>query len=228
MMGVLLEMKDLRDKYAVFVDRGDAGRRLASFLETRGLRSDLILAIPNGGVAVGYYVSLELGVRLAVAVVRKVTFPWTTEAGFGAVSWLGDVEVDKAALRIMSEAEYRKCLEKAKRSVEERARLFAEYLPGSLEGLEVIIVDDGLATGYTMLAAIKAVKKLGARRLVAAVPTSSLSAARLTLGHVDALVVLNLRTQYPYAVADAYKRWRDLSESEAVSMLRALREQGLA
>jgi len=227
-VGVLFEKEDLRDGYAVFEDRGDAGRQLASFLEVEGLHGDLILAIPNGGVEVGYHASLELGARLAVAVVRKITFPWTTEAGFGAVSWLGDVEVDEAALRFMSEAEYRRCLERAKRSVEERVRLFRDYLPDSLEGLEVIIVDDGLATGYTMLAAIKAAKRLGARKLIAAVPTSSLSAARLTLDHVDALAVLNLRMQLPYAVADAYRRWRDLSESEVLSMLHALRELGLA
>ena len=228
-MGELIEHVELRDKYAVFEDRGDAGRRLAVFLRERGVKGDLVLAIPNGGVAVGAEVSISLGLRLAVAVTRKITFPWTTEAGFGAVSWTGEVEVDASALRYLGEGEYEKCLSRVRRSVEERVRMFKEFLPpSSLAGVSVLLVDDGLATGYTMLVAVKTVKKLGAGEVTVAVPTASQGAVELLLRHVDRLVVLNLRTGLPYAVADAYKFWRDLSEHEVLAMLYSLRKLGLA
>jgi predicted phosphoribosyltransferase len=89
-------------------------------------------------------------------------------------------------------------------------------------------VDDGLATGYTMLAAVRAARKLGAREVIAAAPTASLDAVQLLLEHADLLVVLNLREDYPYAVADAYARWWDFSESEALGYLRFLKERALA
>lgn len=221
----MLERKDLRNRYGVFADREGAGDALAEFLVKEGVAVDSILAIPNGGVAVGFRATLKLEATLAVAVVRKITYPWTTEAGFGAVSWLGDVVVDERVVRALGEEEFRRCLERAERSVRERARIFADYLPGDLSGKRVAVVDDGLATGYTMLAAVRAAGRLGAREVVAAAPTASLDAVQLLLEHVDLLVALNVREDYPYAVADAYARWWDLTESEALKYLRLLREK---
>ena len=224
----LLEMKELRDKFLVFEDRKEGGRLLADFLRSNGVDYDVVLAIPNGGVAVGYEVSMASGKPLAVAVVRKITYPWTSEAGFGAVSWLGDVEVDEVEKSFLGEQVFERQLELARKSVKDRVKLFAEYLPESLDGLTVLLVDDGLATGYTMAVAAKAAKRLGAKRIIAAAPTVSPSAVRFVRGRVDLLVALNLRTWLPYAVADAYREWRDLSESEVLEMLKELRRVGLA
>ncbi|MEM2218186.1 MAG: phosphoribosyltransferase family protein, partial [Thermofilaceae archaeon] len=173
-------------------------------------------------------VSIELGIPLFLAVVRKVTYPWTTEAGFGAISWLEDVVVDERNKAAFNEREYLRCLEKAKESVQKRAELFKAFLPKTLNGLKVSIIDDGLATGYTMVAAVKAARKLGAREVTATVPTSSISAAYFVLEYVDSLVVLNIRTWLPYSVADAYRNWVDITESEVLTMLNCLREKGLA
>ena len=129
--------------------------------------------------------------------------------------------MDRAALRFLSAEEYERSLSRARRSVEERAELFREYLPpGDLSGLRTMVVDDGLATGYTMLAAVKTVRELGVREVVVAVPTASYDSIELLLERVDTLAVLNLRTGLPYAVADAYKRWRDLTEAEVLELLR--------
>lgn len=226
-MGELLELESLRDRYLVFRDRLDAGRRLAEFLRAQGVGFDSLLAIPNGGVAVGCALSVELGRFLSVAVVRKLTYPWTTEAGFGAVSWLGDVVVDERERRWLGERVFEDCLERARRSVEERARVYASFLPGRVEGT-VLIVDDGLATGYTMLAAVAAARRLGASRALVAVPTASLAAVETVVEHVDALAVLNVRTHLPFAVADAYRAWVDLAEPEVLEMLLRLRSAGLA
>jgi predicted phosphoribosyltransferase len=226
--GKLLERRDLRNRYGVFADREDAGDALAEFMVKEGVAVDSIFAIPNGGVAVGFRAALRLETKLAVAVVRKITYPWTTEAGFGAVSWLGDVVVDERVATTLGESEYRKCLERAERSVRKRARIFAEYLPSDLNGKKVVVVDDGLATGYTMLVAVKAARRLGAREVVAAAPTASLDAVQLLLDCVDLVIALNVREDYPYAVADAYVRWWDLSVSDALAYLRLLRERRTA
>lgn len=225
---MLVECKDLRDRFLIFEDRMEAGKILAEFIKDEGLAFDTVLSIPNGGVAVGYEFSIELGVPLSLAVVRKITYPWTTEAGFGAVSWLEDITVDERDKASLSEGEYLRCLEKAKESVQRRAELFKAFLPKALNGLRVSIIDDGLATGYTMVAAVKAARKLGAREITVAVPTSSISAAYFVLEYVDSLVVLNIRTWLPYAVADAYRNWADITESEVLTMLNCLREKGLA
>jgi len=227
-VGLLLELEELRDRYLVFEDRLDAGRRLASFLRSRGVSFSRVLAIPNGGVAVGYALALELEVPLSVAVVRKITYPWTTEAGFGAVSWLGDAVVDEGERGWLGERAYAECLARARRSVEERARLYASYLPPRLEGEEPLVVDDGIATGYTMLAAVGAARRLGAARVLAAAPTASRRAAELVAERVDLLAVLNVRSHLPFAVADAYRSWTDLSEREVLEMLSHLRSLGLA
>ena len=226
-MGELAELEELRDRYVVFEDRLEAGRRLSEFLRQRRVRFDSILAIPNGGVAVGYALALELGAPLSVAVVRKLTYPWTTEAGFGAVSWLGDLVVDEAARSWLGEPLFESCLEKARGSVEERVRVYRDFLPKELKGC-VLLVDDGLATGYTMLAAIAAARRLHAEKVLAAVPTASIAAANIVAEHVDLLAVLNLRTQLPYAVADAYRVWTDLTDAEVLQMIQHLRGLGLA
>lgn len=226
-MGELLELEELRDRYSVFEDRFEAGRRLAELLSGRGVRFDSILAIPNGGVAVGYALALETRAPLSVAVVRKITYPWTSEAGFGALSWLGDLVVNKEERAWLGEHAFNLCLERARKSVEERARVYASFLPRSLRG-SVLLVDDGLATGYTMLAAVAAARRLGADRVQVAVPTASISSVNTVLEHVDLLAVLNVRTLLPFAVADAYRVWTDLTEAETLEMLRRLRGLGLA
>jgi len=218
-MGKIIEDKSLKDKYYIFEDRFDAGRKLAEFLLANNLKGNLVLAIPNGGVAIGFEVARKLGLELKVAIVRKATFPWTTEAGFGAVSWTGETLLNELAIRNLSREEIDLSVLKARKSVEERVRLFKDYVPVGKLGGSVILVDDGLATGYTMLVAVKSVKKLGAREIIAAIPTSSLDAAEIVSKYVDCLVVLNVRTSMLYAVADAYKHWRDLSELEALNLL---------
>lgn len=222
-MGLLVEDPSLRDKAWVFRDRRDAGARLAERLRGLVSPSALVLAVPAGGVPVAVEVARGLGLELDVAVVRKALFPWTTEAGFGAVAWDGRVLINWEAVEAagLTEEEVRRKVEEARRSVEERLRKLRRGRGGlRLSGREVVLVDDGLASGYTMLAAVEAARASGAARVVVAVPTASASAVELLLPAVDLLVALNVRTWLPYAVADAYVEWRDLSDEEVLEMLR--------
>ncbi|MEM4699645.1 MAG: phosphoribosyltransferase family protein [Candidatus Nezhaarchaeales archaeon] len=222
-MGLLIEDPSLRGRVWVFRDRRDAGARLAERL--RGLVGPgaLVLAIPAGGVPVAAEVAERLGLELDLAVVRKALYPWTTEAGFGAVAWDGRVLINREAVEAagLREEVVRAKLEEAARSVERRlARLREGRGRLELSGREVVLIDDGLATGYTMLAAVEAARAAGAARLVVAVPTASTSAVDLILPRVDLLVALNVRGGPLYAVADAYVEWRDLSDEEVLEVLR--------
>jgi len=221
-MGRLVEDPGLRGRVGVFKDREDAGRRLADYLKEVVGREALILAIPAGGVPVALEVARRLGLELDVAVVRKALYPWTTEAGFGAVAWDGRVVINDEAVEAagLTKEVVEAKLEEARRSVEERLRRLRKGRGElRLKGREVVLVDDGLASGYTMLAAVEASRGAEASRIVVAVPTASTSAVKLIQPRVDVLVALNVRGGWLYAVADAYLKWYDLGEEEVERLL---------
>jgi len=222
-LGVLVENKLWRNKLFVFRDRFDAGITLASFLLKHNVDYDLVIAIPAGGVPVGIEIARLKRCKLYLAITRKILYPWTTEAGFGAVSWMGEVEVNRGITEVtmISDADIDRSIKRAFRSIEKRMELFKEYLPPKdLGNQKVVIVDDGLATGYTMLVTVRSIKKLNPGKIIVAVPTSSESAINMIIDEVDYIYVINLRTGLFYAVADAYKYWRDLSEEEVLEMVR--------
>ncbi|MCX8204848.1 MAG: phosphoribosyltransferase family protein [Candidatus Nezhaarchaeota archaeon] len=231
LLGLLVEDPSLRNRLWVFEDRGEAGAKLAERLRELVGREAIVLAVPAGGVPVAIEVSRRLGLELDVAVVRKILYPWTTEAGFGAVAWDGRVLINRGAVEAagLTKEEVEAKLREAVESVEDRLRrLRGGSRELRLKGREVVLIDDGLATGYTMLAAVEAAKAAGAARIVVAVPTASTSAIDLLLPSVDLLVALNVRGGPFYAVADAYVEWRDLGDEEVLRMLREpLRRPGL-
>ena len=224
-MGHIYEDPALRDHAPVFADRQEAGRRLSQYLVGfPGLEDPLVCSIPAGGIPVGIEVSRALGCPLRPLVVRKVQIPWNTEAGFGAVTWDGRVFLNEDLLRRIRipPDQVDAAIEKARVNVRERMTRFAVAEPfPDVVGHTCIIVDDGLASGYTMTAAAEELRRLGPRRTVVAVPTGSLSAIERVAGLVDELVCLNVRTGYSFAVADAYEEWYDLPEEEAIALLLA-------
>jgi len=206
----------------VFRDRIEAGAVLAEALAEARVEGDIVYAIAAGGVPVGYAVAERMELNLDTIVVKKITFPWTTEAGFGAVALEGIHYYNKTiALASGLEEEW----------VRGRIREIADYvvqrtlrLRGSteysVEGKRVIVVDDGIAMGYTMLVALKYLKHKGAARLIAAAPTAHVEGARLAASIADMVVVANMRKGPYFAVADAYREWRDISDEEALEYLR--------
>jgi putative phosphoribosyl transferase len=220
----VVEDPALRNRTFVFRDRIHAGGALAEKLrETLTERRGLVLGIPAGGVPVASVVANRLGFGLDVAVARKVQIPWNTEAGFGAVSWDGTVVLNEllvAQLGLDSRA-VELGISKTRGIVEERLRRFrGSRPPFEVAGECVILVDDGLASGFTMLVAASSVKRLNPGRLVVAVPTGSRSAVELVAPEAYLLVCLNIRSGPVFAVADAYQNWHDLSDEEAEGFLR--------
>jgi predicted phosphoribosyltransferase len=171
----------------------------------------------------GIAVSRALGgCPLYPLVVRKVQIPWNTEAGFGAVAWDGRVFLNEDLLgRLhLTPGQVEAAVRKAQATVRERVMRFSSGITcPDPAGHTCIIVDDGLASGFTMTAATEALRSLDPLEIVIAVPTGSLATVERVADLAGELVCLNVRSGSSFAVADAYEEWYDLPEEEAVRML---------
>jgi putative phosphoribosyl transferase len=222
-MAGIIEDKDLRNKTFVFQDREDAGRKLSVFLSDYKDAKSIVLAIPAGGVAVAKEIKDALSLSLDLLIVRKIQIPWNPEAGFGAVNLDGYVIFNEDLLHHLglTERVISSQLEKTREILKKRNLLFrgGEDFP-SLKDKSVILVDDGLASGYTMLVAIEYVKKRNPSKIVMAVPTGSHKTVRKISPFADVLCCLNIREDYPYAVAEAYRNWYDVSDEEVLRIMK--------
>jgi putative phosphoribosyl transferase len=183
----------------------------------------MVLAIPNGGIPVGLRVRERLGSEFGVLVVRKLHIPWDPEAGFGAMAPDGTVvfnEPLRRALGLTGEEE-RAVIESELTAIARRIEMYGTRILPRLKGKVVILVDDGLASGYSMMAAVPYVRQRGPKEIVVAVPTASQSAVNLVTRVADAVVCPNVRSGPVFAVADAYRNWRDLGDEEILALLRA-------
>lgn len=209
-----------------YADRHEAGLLLARKLAPFGSAHPLVLAIPNGGVAVALPISKELDCPLQVIVVRKLQIPDRPEAGFGAVASDGSVILNVPLVRSLglSDEVIVDQRQRALASIRKRLALYGSRVEfPELQGRTVILVDDGLASGYTMEAAVKVVKKHEPAMVVVAIPTSSMSAYRRLADLVDRIVCPDVSRLPIFAVADAYKDWRDLTDEEVIAMLQDFR-----
>ena len=226
-MGEITDDPRLRERRYVFTDRHDAGRRLGALVRTLpAIHDPLVLAIPAGGVPIGREVAAALGAPLSLAIVRKIRIPGSTESGFGAVTWDGQVLINeplRAALGL-SAPEVDEAIAATRNNVRERvARFSGGRTAPAPAGKTVILTDDGLASGFTMLAAVTSVRLQEPARILAAVPTASASAAEMVSGQVDHLVCLNIRSSRRFAVAEAYEEWYDLDDREVLEELAGAR-----
>ncbi|MCF6154210.1 MAG: phosphoribosyltransferase [Candidatus Brocadia sp.] len=219
----LIEDSSLRDRLYIFKDRNEAGMLLAQKLLGYKGTDGIILGIPSGGVPVAAEVAKALVLPLDLIIVRKVQIPYNPEAGFGAVGPDGKVIVNQELLSSLdlTEEEVDRQIQTTIDKIKRRDKLFRRGLPfPSLKDKVVIIVDDGLASGYTMLSAIDFVKRHEPQKIVVAVPTASDRTIDFILPHVDELVCLNVRSGFIFAVADAYVNWYDLEDNEVISILK--------
>ncbi|MDD1719069.1 MAG: phosphoribosyltransferase [Methanoregulaceae archaeon] len=230
-MGTVTDDPRLRNREQVFLDRHEAGRRLGEFVKGLiGLRRPVVAAIPAGGVPVGIGVARETGAPLVISVVRKIAIPWNPEAGFGAIGWDEQVCMNDEMLPYLhlTDREIDAAIEKTLGNVRERVRKFGGEPAGSLfAGGAVLLTDDGLASGYTMMAAIRATRRMRPAEVIVAVPTASDSAVRKIAPLCDRIVCLNIRSGSSFAVASAYREWHDLTDEEVYSLLSGARMEGL-
>jgi putative phosphoribosyl transferase len=221
-MGQLHDDPTLRDRTYVFADRAEAGGRLAEMLQDIQDKPFRLFAIPAGGVPVAAPVARAFAVPLDVIIVRKIQLPWTTEAGFGALDPDGTPMFNEPLTSRLSltPEQIEEQVAKTLVNLREREALFRGGRPyPDLTGETAVIVDDGLASGYTMRAAVRFLQGKNAARLVVAVPTASERTAQAILSLVDLLVCPNIRGGLSFAVADAYKNWYDVEDQEVLDLL---------
>jgi len=224
-MGKLRDDPNLRDRTYIFADRRKAGERLAEMLRDFRDQPFRLFAIPAGGVPVAAVIAQAFAAPLDLIIVRKIQLPWTTEAGFGALDPDGKPMFNEPLVSRLSltpdqiEAQIAKTLANLR---EREAHLRGGRPYPDLTGETVIIVDDGLASGYTMRAAVRFLKGKGAAQLVVAVPTASDRTAQAIVSLVDLLVCPNIRGGLSFAVADAYVNWYDVEEPEVLELLASL------
>ncbi|MCE5264076.1 MAG: phosphoribosyltransferase [Deltaproteobacteria bacterium] len=203
-------------------NRTDAGRALAQSLEREAGNDAVVFGIPRGGIPVSAEVAKDLGLKLDIVVPRKIPIPGNTEAGYGAVTEdgiivLNDILVAQLGL---SEREIQSHAQEVTEEIGRRLSLYRTKIgPSSVEGRKAIIIDDGLASGYTMLAAIESLRKRGAVRVIAASPVASSHARELLKFHADGMIVPIVSSAYPFAVAEFYEHWHDLTDDEVLEEL---------
>jgi putative phosphoribosyl transferase len=164
-----------------FIDRRDAGQQLAREVTTRALADPLVLALPRGGVPVGFEVAIALHAPLDVLIVRKVGAPQHPEFGIGAIAEDGTRVADEEALRLsgVDHATFDRLAEREMNELQRRLTRYRKDRPLTpARDRDVVIVDDGLATGVTAEAALVAVRAMQPRRVLLAVPACATDTAR--------------------------------------------------
>jgi putative phosphoribosyl transferase len=219
----------MRRRPVIFRNREEAGRRLA--VELMPYRDDpagVILALPRGGVAVGYQLSLALHLPLDVFITRKLGAPDNPEYALGAVSETGTVYLNPTAVAEFcpSKAHVEQMVRAQQKEIARRQNLYRQgrRMP-TVADRTVILVDDGIATGSTFFASIEAIKHLKPRRLIGAIPVGPLDTIADARKRVDELVVL--ATPVPFwAVGNHYVDFTQVEDRDVVEYLN-LAEEGL-
>jgi putative phosphoribosyl transferase len=217
--GASFDLWKERQMERVFTDRHDAGRRLAVAVAALRLAEPVILALPRGGVPVAHEVAKALRAPLDLLIVRKIGAPGHAEYGIGAV-----VDGDEPQVLLNDEAAVSQdyLAAETRRQLAEIERRRVAYLgnrpPIPLSGRNVVVVDDGIATGGTVRAALRALRKTGAKSITLAVPVAPADAIASLREEADALICLATPDPF-YAVSQHYADFEQISDEEVVRLL---------
>ena len=211
---------------AFFVDRVDAGKRLASALKGFSGKHGVVLAIPRGGVVVGYVIAKALNLPLDVIIPRKIGAPNNPELAIGAVAEDGTAILDDNLIKYLGVSrEYiKEETERQKQEIERRLKLYRQDMSyPDLKGLDVIVVDDGIATGSTMKAALASVKNRGAASITVAVPVGPPSTIEELNEMADRVVCL-YTPQYFQAIGEFFTDFSQTSDEEVIKLLKECKQ----
>ena len=205
----------------LFEDREDAGLKLTGLIDAPAGEA-VVLGIARGGIPVGYPISVKLDAPLDVVTARKLPIPSSPEMGFGAIAPDGSLVLnDGLVARLgLSREEIDSIAERVLAEVHRREEVYRGGRPAAaIKGKNVILTDDGLATGYTMIAAVEMAKKQTAASITVAVPVSPADTARRIEPMVDNLICIHVARTYSFAVASFYRDFHDLTDREVLESL---------
>lgn len=208
----------------LFRDRLDAGSKIAEKLQISDyqVEKSLVLGIPRGGIAVGYPVAQKLSCPLLPVTLRKLPLPENDQMGFGVVTLDKQVIINTVLINegYINQWEITPIVNEVYSEVIRRNRL---YMGGGefpdLTNYQIIIADDGLATGYTMLGAIKFCRNRGATDITVIVPVAQDEAYSLIAGEADRIIAIEVNSAYPFAVAAFYRSFPDMTDAEVMELL---------
>lgn len=207
-------------------DREDAGRRLAARLEPYADRRPIVLALPRGGLPVGFEIAAALHAPLDIWIVRKLGLPWHPELGVGAVAEGGYTEISRDILTNvgLEDDELELIAKRERAEVEARVRRFRRGHPApELRGRTVIVVDDGIATGATVRAALQSIRSQAPAQLVLAVPVAPADTLAQLQPLVDDIVCL-LTVRDLYAIGLWYEQFDQVPDATVLDLLERARE----
>jgi putative phosphoribosyl transferase len=210
----------------IFADRIDAGKKLAEKLLAYKDADAVIVSLPRGGVLVGYEISLALHLLLTILIVRKLGAPHNPELGIGAIAQDGTLFLDDQAIESfgLSNEVLNSVIGKERREIARREKRYGPLKKNiSLQNKIVILTDDGIATGVTVIAAILAIKKQHPRRLILAVPGCPREMVGEIEKLVDEFICLDMRENFT-AVASLYQKFSQVSDEEVIELLKKKEE----
>lgn len=217
-------------RWVLYRDRLEAGETLSGELKGYKDRSAIILAIPNGGVPVGYSLTKALNGRMNILVVRKIQIPWNPEAGFGAITIDGTTILNQVLVNRLNLAKEQidAAINKTTKQISERIGFYKldTKIYSELSNETIILTDDGLASGFTMMAAIRSIERYSPKEIIVAVPTASSGAVQRIQQENISIVCTNVRDTFYFAVADAYQNWYDVDEKEVLHYIQRLKTEG--
>jgi len=211
-------MSKLDEERLIFKDRAEAGAQLAERLISYESAHPLVFGVARGGVEVAYYVARRLHAELYPIMAKKLPYPGNPEYGFGAVAEDGTRYVDPRRAEALSPASIDAIVARQLAEIEERIHKYRQNKPlPPMEGRTVILVDDGIATGVTLVPLLELCRKRGASNVVIAAPVSGMH-FDLRLKEADDIVIL-VQPRNFYAVGQAYRRFGDFSDNELVKLV---------
>ena len=205
----------------IFEDRKEAGKKLADELGRFKDKKVIVLGIPRGGIVVGYEIAKKLHAPLDIIVPRKLRAPNQPELAIGAITEDGNVILNTELINSLNIPEYYIRLE-SKRQQEEIARRIQAYKGEQkirdLTGSHVIVVDDGIATGSTMIAALNSIRKRGAKSIILAVPVASSESIQMLQKIADQTITLSAPTLF-FAIGQFYRNFEQTTDEEVRELL---------
>ena len=204
-----------------YYDRQDAGQRLARRLKRFENNDIVVLALPRGGIVLGVEVARVLGAPLGLVLVRKIGHPAYSEYAIGAVAEEEAPIYNEDELLGIDKAWLKSAVASARQLIEHRHELYYEdgFVPPNVEGKTVILVDDGIATGLTMKAAVRAVQNKQAKRVIVAVPVASQESVGTLETIADEVIVLDDPRKFLGAVGAHYQQFEQVDDEEVRTLL---------